>query len=218
MRKKTRYYNEETNRGRPRGGRSRSTMTVLGSIARIAAKHKLEPELLLDSLTEAWIRKESQCGKFKIKCRKIDENHNTFLITHDEKVVAQFPIQIEILQEPEFYKSYIPFISPPVSNNTKKHISELRNRMKGITLNARIVEIPPRKIVNTRYGFTASVSNILLADKTGTIRLSLWNNQSDNLAVGDTVNIEKASVTMQNGELQLRIRRNKTINVDTCTR
>ncbi len=90
--------------------------------------------------------------------------------------------------------------------------------MRGITVNARVVEIPPKKLVNTRYGFESFVSNVLLADKTGTIRLSLWNNQIDDVAVGDTVNVEKASVATFQGERQLRISRGGKMNVDTSTR
>ena len=75
-----------------------------------------------------------------------------------------------------------------------------------------------QKIISTRYGWTVSISNILFADKTGIIKFSLWNNQADNFTVGDPVNIEKASVTRYNGELQLRIRKSGTINVDTSTK
>jgi len=179
--------------------------------------------LLLDAFTEAWSHEESQCEKLRVKCRKVDQDLATFLITCNDKVVWQFSIKIEILQKPELFKSYIPIISPPApihreDNLTQKHICELRAKMRGITVKARIVEVPPRKLVNTRYGWEAYVSNILLADKTGTIRLSLWNSQIDDVAVGDTVNIEKASVTTFYGELQLRIGRCGTMSVDTSTR
>ena len=90
--------------------------------------------------------------------------------------------------------------------------------MRGITVNARVVEIPPKTLVNTRYGFESFVSNVLLADKTGTIRLGLWNNQIDDVVVGDTVNIDNASVSTFGGKLQLRISRKGTMNVDTSTR
>ncbi|MFH0897912.1 MAG: hypothetical protein V1850_07715, partial [Candidatus Bathyarchaeota archaeon] len=67
-------------------------------------------------------------------------------------------------------------------------------------------------------GYEAYVSNVLLADETGTIRLSLWNNQIDEVSIGDTVSIESASVITFFGELQLRISRNGTMSVDTSTR
>ena len=178
--------------------------------------------LLLYALKDAWMHEESQCEDLKVECRKVDHEFATFLITCNDKVVWQFPIKTEIIQKPELFKSYIPFTSNPAQilkdNSTQKPICELKAKMKGITVKARIVEVPPRKLVNTRYGSEACVSNILLADKTGTIRLGLWNNQLDDVAVGDTVNIEKASVAIFSGKLQLKIGRSGTISVDTSTR
>lgn len=77
---------------------------------------------------------------------------------------------------------------------------DFRNKMKGITMKGRILEVPPKTLVNTRYGWEAYVSNVLLADKTGTIRLSLWNGQIDDVSVGDTVSIENAMVATFYGE------------------
>jgi len=220
LRKIAKYYGEETSRGRPRGHRSYSTMSVLSSVAHIAAKHDLDPILLLDALTKAWAYEESQCEKLEVKCRKVDNDLATFLVTCNDKVVCQFPINIEILQKPERFKSYIPVISTPApiyreDNSTQKHICDLRVNMRGITVRGKIVEVPTKRLVNTRYGWEAYVSNVLLADKTGTIRLSLWNSQIDGVSVGDTVNIEKASVTRYRGELQLRIGRSGKMSVDT---
>ena len=221
MRKIMEYYGDEPRRGRPRGHQSYSTMSILSSIAQIAAKYNLEPGLLLDAFTEAWTHEESQYEKLEIECRKVDHDFATFLITCNDKVIWQFPVKIEILKGPELFKSYIPTVSNPnhrEGDSTQKNISDLRNKMRGITVKAKIVKVSPRQLVNTRYGWEAYVSNVLLADKTGTIRLSLWNSQIDDVSVGDTVNIEKASVTTFYGQLQLRIGRRGTMSVDTSTR
>ena len=212
----TEYYSHEPSRGRPRGRQSYAVMSVLNSIAQIAIKNNLTPSLLLDALVEAWLNKESYCEKLHIICRKVDHNIAVFLITHNDNVVSQFPISIQVLQQPQLFKSYISSISIPIPRNDvliQKQIGELRVNMKRLNVKGKIVEVPPKTLVNTIYGWDAYVSNILLADKTGTIRLSLWNEQIDSIAVGDTVNIEKAKVAMFHGELQLRIGRNGTINV-----
>lgn len=217
-----RHLGKSPSRGRPRGHQSYSTMSILTSIAQIAAKHSLDPGLLLDAFAEAWKYEESQCERLRIRCRRVDQDLATFLVTRGQKVVWQFSINVKILQEPKLFKSYIPIVSIPAQihkdDSTKKNICELRIPMRGITVKAKIVEVPPKRLVNTRYGFDAYVSNVLLADNTGTIRLSLWNGQIDDVSVGDTVNIEKASVARFRGELQLRISRNGTMSVDTHTR
>ena len=214
------YYEEETHRGRPRGHQSYSSWSILSSVAQIAAKYNLDSGLLLDALTEAWAHEKAQYGKLVIECRKVDHDSAIFLITCEGKVVWQFPIGIGILQQPGSFKSVIPNIPVPIckEDSKPKQISELRNKMKGITIKGKILEVPPKTLVNTRYGWEAYVSNVLIADKTGTIRLSLWNNQINDVAVGDTVSIEKAKVATFYGMLQLRIGRSGTMSVDTSTR
>jgi replication factor A1 len=211
------YYGEEHSTGRLRGHQSYSTMSILSSIAQIAANHNLDSRLLLDAFTEAWAHGESQYEKLKVECRKVDHDFATFLITCNDKVVWQFPIGIEIFKGPELFKSYFPTVSNPIrreGDSSQKHISDLRANMRGIAVKAKIVEVPLRQLVNTRYGLGAYVSNVLLADETGTIRLGLWNSQIDGVAVGDAVKIEKAKVATFYGMLQLRIGRSGTISVD----
>jgi len=212
---------EKSYRGRPLGFKSKSIKNVLNSIAHIAAKYELEPGSLLDAFNSAWIDEEFQYEELNIKCRKVYQNTVTFLVTLNQKVVWQFPIDTNILEKSELLKHSIPDIPIPLHRKYEpgeKNIEELRAKMRGISVNARVVEVPPKRLVNTRYGFESFVSNVLLADKTGTIRLSLWNDRIDEVVVGDTVNIDNASVSIFQGRLQLRIGRKGTMNVDTSTR
>ena len=214
-------YPDKHYRGRPAGRKSKSNNDVLKSIAHIAAKYKLDPKLLLDAFNRAWINEEFQYGALNIKCRKVDQNTVTFLITLKDEVVWQFPIDKNMLEKSELFKHSIPVILVPLHRkyeSGEKNIEELRDKMRGISVNARVVEIPPKQLVNTRYGFESFVSNVLLADKTGTIRLALWNNQIDDVVVGDTVNIDNASVRIFGGKLQLKISRKGTMNINTSTR
>jgi len=84
--------------------------------------------------------------------------------------------------------------------------------MKRVDLKAKIIEIPPVRSVVTRFGQKAKVTNIKIADDTGSIRLSLWNKRADSLHVGDNVEIENSYVARYRGELQLRLGRKGTIN------
>jgi hypothetical protein len=212
---------EKKYRGRPLGRNSKSNKNVLKSIAHIAAKYELDSKLLLDAFNRAWINEEFRYGELYIKSRKVDQSTVTFQVTLKNEVIWQFPIDRNILENPELYRSSIPVIPIPLhrkNESGQKNISELRDKMKHITVNARVVEIPPKRLVNTRYGFESFVSNVLLADKTGAIRIGLWNNQIDDVVVGDTVNIDNASVSIFRGKRQLRIGRKGTMNIDTSTR
>ena len=50
-------------------------------------------------------------------------------------------------------------------------IGELRSGMRRVDVEAEIIEIPLRRLVNTRWGGQSYVSNVRISDETGTIRL-----------------------------------------------
>ncbi len=68
-------------------------------------------------------------------------------------------------------------------------------------------------MVYTRFGTEAHISNALIADETGTIRMSLWNQQINMVSRGDSIEIENSKVVSFRGERQLRIGRNGTLSV-----
>ena len=57
------------------------------------------------------------------------------------------------------------------------------------------------------------ISKIKLADETGSIRLSLWNDRINKVHVGDEVELKTCNVARFRGEPQLRIRRSGSISV-----
>lgn len=85
--------------------------------------------------------------------------------------------------------------------------------MKGVTVKAKIIDTTPKKCVITRYGTQSYVSNVTIADETGTIKLSLWNNQIDEVHIDDEVEMKNCYVSSFSGEPQLRIGRKGAISV-----
>ncbi len=77
-----------------------------------------------------------------------------------------------------------------------------------------MLEIPKPKTVHTRFGSKACVSNALIADETGSIRISLWNQQINTISEGDVINIENGKVARFRGERQLRIGRHGNLTVN----
>lgn len=208
---------EEPSRGRPRG-KSNSHDAPLKSIFLIARKYDLNPNLLVEAFVEAWRNKISHYQSLMISCREVNQGFVTFLITKEKKVVSQFPIELEIIRNPDFLKTHIQNI--PISNYAKgkvvqKHrkIEELRFGMRGVDIKAKIIEKTPRKLVITRLGTEAYVSNVRIDDETGTIKLSLWNNQIDMVHIGDEVEINNCYVSSFLGESQLRIGRKGVISI-----
>lgn len=85
--------------------------------------------------------------------------------------------------------------------------------MKRVSLKAMVVEVPKPKMVYTRYGTQAFVSNALISDETGTLRMSLWNQQISKVSEGDRINIENGKVATFKGERQLRLGRGGILSV-----
>jgi len=207
------WAHEEKTRGRS-SGNSKS----LKSIVLISKKYGLDPKLLIDGLTEAWRNKIYQYGSLRISCREIKHDFATFLLTKEDKVVSQFPLKMELLKDPDFSKNLVRNV--PISSYARinplpreRRIGELRFGMKKVDVVARIVEIPPKRLVTTEFGNQLYVSNVRIADGTGSIRLSLWDGQIEEVHVGDEVKVENCYVACFAGEPQLRIGRNSRLSV-----
>jgi len=146
-----------------------------------------------------------------------------FLITKGNMVVAQFPVPECILKETNPLKEF-DYIRERIihacevkkrmtltSDNTQ--IRDLKPGMKRIKLKAQIIEITEPKQVLTRLNEYAIFAKATLFDKTGTIKLTLWNGRIKMVSLNDIVQIENGSVIMFRGEKQLEIRRNATLEV-----
>jgi len=54
---------------------------------------------------------------------------------------------------------------------------------------------------------------VTIADETGSMRLSLWNDQIDKVHVGDEVELKNSYILRYRGEPQLRLGRRGTLSV-----
>jgi len=206
-------------RGRlPSGMHSYRDGKTLEYLARIAVMRKIDSSKFFNCIVEAWNKEESECKQLVIRCRKRTKDSATFLFTTGRKVIAQFPIPTKILQGNNQLEGYMRIISARASSvksfgvlNLK--IKDLKDGMKQVNLKARVLEIPKPKMVYTKFGTEAHVSNALIADETGTIRISLWNQQINRVSEGDVIKIENGKVARFRGERQLRIGRRGSLSL-----
>jgi replication factor A1 len=83
-------------------------------------------------------------------------------------------------------------------------VNELRNGMKRVNIEAKVMEKEePRQVASRFKDETYRVANALVGDETGTVKLTLWNEQIDQVKVGDTIAVENGYVTSFKGEIQL---------------
>ena len=207
-------------RGRlPNSMHSYKDRRILEYLARIAMMHKVDSSGFFDCIVEAWDHKELECKRLVIRCRKKTNDSAIFLFTDVQNVVAQFPIPTTILQGNNQLERYMRTMHPRRASSVKSYeganprIKDLKAGMKRINLKARVLEIPKSKMVYTRYGEMAYVSNALIADETGSIRISLWNQQINMVHKGDVINIKNGNVSWFSGERQLNLGRNGSLSV-----
>lgn len=210
----------ERDRGRPPDNEySYKTRRSLEFLARIAVKYDVESSRFFDRMIQAWNQQESKCEELRIICRDKTADSAIFLFAEDQRVLGQFPIPTEVLRGEDPLERYMEVAQSRKDSKAKSYegrspkIKNLEAGMKQVTLKARVVEVPKPKMVYTRFGNTAYVSNAVIEDETGSIRMSLWNNQVRTVSEGDMVNIENSKVSQFRGERQIRIGRHGKLNV-----
>ncbi len=78
--------------------------------------------------------------------------------------------------------------------------------MKRVSVEAKVVEKGDVREVKSRYkDETYRIVDAVIADETGSIKLTLWNEQIEQVNVGDNVKIENGYVTSFKGEIQLNV-------------
>ncbi len=191
----------------------RNTSTI-EYLAFLSAKYDVDPDRLFRALIAAAKNGKSACEDLSVDRRDETSERVMFLITKASKVVAQFSACRDLLLKKDhpirdFMKTdkIHRFLAKKARQSRGLPIKDLRSGMTQVCLKARIVEIPEPRLVYTRYGNFANVSNVLIADETGTIRLCLWNEQISCISAGDTVQIENARASTFRGQKQLNIGR-----------
>jgi len=93
-------------------------------------------------------------------------------------------------------------------------INEIKNGMNGVLTEGEITDKSEPRTVNTRYG-RRSVADVTVEDETGTIKMSLWEEQIGRVNIGNKVTISGAYVTEFRNELQLNIPRSGKLEINT---
>jgi replication factor A1 len=85
-------------------------------------------------------------------------------------------------------------------------IKELNDGMKRVNVEAKVVEKGDAREVRSRFkDETYRIVDAVVADESGSIKLTLWNEQIDQVNVGDNIKIDNGYVTSFKGELQLNV-------------
>ncbi|RJQ18235.1 hypothetical protein C4573_00755 [Candidatus Woesearchaeota archaeon] len=81
-------------------------------------------------------------------------------------------------------------------------IKDLHANQGSVEVSGEITDVTEPKSF-TKFGTQGKVASATLKDKTGTVTLTLWNDQVDQFKKGDTVKITNGYVKEWQGELQI---------------
>jgi replication factor A1 len=85
-------------------------------------------------------------------------------------------------------------------------IKELQDGMKRVSVEAQVVEKGDVREVKSRFkDETYRIVDAVLADESGSVKLTLWNEQIEMVNIGDKIKIENGYVTSFKGEVQLNV-------------
>ncbi|MEM5782068.1 MAG: OB-fold nucleic acid binding domain-containing protein [Candidatus Aenigmatarchaeota archaeon] len=92
-------------------------------------------------------------------------------------------------------------------------INELKPYMNNINIKAKVIELKEPREVTTKFGTITTLTEATLEDETGTIKLSLWGNQSEGIEENQVVEIKDGFTKEFRNELQLGIGRRGSIKI-----
>jgi replication factor A1 len=85
-------------------------------------------------------------------------------------------------------------------------IKDLVDGMKRVDVEGKIVDKgDPREVKSRFKDETYRIVDAVVADESGSVKLTLWNEQIEQVNVGDNIKIENGYVTSFKGETQLNV-------------
>jgi replication factor A1 len=190
-------------------------------LAFLSVKYRIYLSELFAAVVSARKTGNATCEDLKIEYRGSVDDQAIILITKENNVLMQFKAAEELLQ-----RKNIAFESWMNTDKIRRQITrqntvfcqsnliqDLRHGMKKVNIEAKVLEVTKPVLVHTQYGSTVMLTNVLVADETGKIKLCLWNQQSTAVTVGDTIQMKNGSVSSFRGERQLTMGRKGILNV-----
>ena len=79
------------------------------------------------------------------------------------------------------------------------------NLNKNVTLSVEVVDIKEPREVKSKFGKRLILNTAIVKDETGEVELVLWNDQINEIKVGDKVTLQDVYVKEFNGNVQLTL-------------
>lgn len=91
-------------------------------------------------------------------------------------------------------------------------VEKLRPDLKDVKIRVRVVSVfPPREVVSRKNGTTHTLQEVLVGDPTGSVIVTLWDDDVGKLEEGKSYEINNAYTSLVRGSLRVNIGRRGTI-------
>jgi replication factor A1 len=85
---------------------------------------------------------------------------------------------------------------------TNLNVKDMDENSKNVNATLKVIEIGEVKDIQSRFG-NKRVCEVKVADSTGCILLSLWDDQIGKIAVGDTISIQNGYISVVRNSMRL---------------
>jgi replication factor A1 len=129
---------------------------------------------------------------------------------------ARSELHVETRSQAEILPTPPKYLRVPVPRTCK--IGELTQQMGSVDLSVQVLAKSTPREVKRSTGDSVKVSSLLIADETGIVSLSLWDDKADlvnELTVGDSIQARGVSVSERLGELRLEVGRSGEVQKST---
>ncbi len=190
---------------------------ILEHLVEVTAPYGISPNSLREGLQEANAKGKSRKGRILIERRTGDSTRGVFRFTREGKLLAQTQINLLLIPRISSKAGFIReregnHINATPNRSAAVRVNDLKVGMKKVQVKGKVVDKTLMKQVVSRFDFSPlNVATATLSDDTGSIKLTLWNDQINSVSVGDEVKVENAYVRSFRGEKLLGISRNGTI-------
>lgn len=91
------------------------------------------------------------------------------------------------------------------TNKELTKIADLTPESKSVNVIAKVLSVGEPKEIPSRFGPSRKVAEVPIADESGTVVLSLWQDQIGSVAEGETIQIENGYVSLVKGHIRVNV-------------
>lgn len=102
-------------------------------------------------------------------------------------------------------------------DNSITRIADLNPQNKSVKVLAKVLSVGESREINTRYGSSRHVTEAVIGDDSGTVILSLWDDQVSLVSEGDVIFIDNGYISLVRGHMRLNVGKYGSINASDET-